>query len=221
MSVIKSFAASVLIVPVVVASTAFAAPAGQIEGGDIYRAKNVTKHTAFADPITADVCETVQFKVRIHNPGPDALTNVKVKATLNTEVSASHSSQVTVSADNANPATTTDTAGVKLSKAAGMTYVAGSTELLDANGSKLSTLADGILGNGVNAGTVGVSLDQKRFVQFQAKVNCPETPKAEEKPVVTPTELPKTGAADVVAVVAGATILGAFAHRFMSRRLAK
>jgi uncharacterized repeat protein (TIGR01451 family) len=220
MSTIKSFAAAVLLAPVVVASTAFATPAGQVEGGDIYRAKNVTKNTAFADPITADVCETVQFKVRIHNPGPDALTNVKVKATLNTEVSASHSSQVTVSADNANPATTTDTAGVNLSKAAGMTYVAGSTQLLDANGAKMSTLADGILGNGVTVGTVGVSVDQKRFVQFEAKVNCPEKPVTPVTPE-TPAELPKTGAADVVAVVAGATILGAFAHRFMSRRLAK
>jgi uncharacterized repeat protein (TIGR01451 family) len=222
MSNVKSLIAGVLVLPVLASG---AAPAGQVEGGDIYRVKNVTKNSTFADPATADVCETVQFRVRIHNPGPDALTGVKVKATLNTEASASHSSTVTVSADNANPATTTDTAGVNLSKAAGMTYVAGSTELLDANGAKMSTLADGILNSGVTVTNgVGVSTEQKRFVQFSAKVDCPTTPTTPKTPTTpaAPVELPHTGASDVVAAVAGATFVGAIAHRlFTSRRLAK
>ena len=223
MSKVKSLVAAVLVVPIITASTAAAAPAGQVEGGDIYRVRNVTKNTAFTDPAAAVCGETVQFRVRIHNPGPDALTNVNVKATLTNQVATSHSSQVTITAENANPATTTDTAGVNLDKAASLKYVAGSAELLDANQSKLNNVSDSLVnGNGVNIGTVGVSTEQKRSVQFSATVECPTTPVTPTTPAApaTPKSLPKTGPAEVVATVAGVSILGAVAHRlFTSRRL--
>ena len=163
----------VLTLPVFIFSQVSAVAAGQIEGGDIYRVKNVTKNIDFTDPVNATCGDTVQFKVRIHNPGPDALTGVRVSATMPTAAATSHSSRVTVSATNANPNSTTDTAGVTLDKAGKLAYVAGSTDLLDANNSKLSTLADGIVGNGVVLPNgVGVSTQQKRFVQFQARVEC-------------------------------------------------
>ncbi len=167
-----------IVAPLTLAATpVLASTAGQIEGGDIYRVRNVTKGGDFADPTNADKCETVQFKVRIHNPGPDALTGVKVGATLPSGASTSHSSKVTVTADNANPKTTTDTAGVKLSGSYKISYVGGSTQLLDANNSVMQTLPDGIVGGQVNIpGGVGVSTQQKRFVQFSAKVDCPEVP---------------------------------------------
>jgi uncharacterized repeat protein (TIGR01451 family) len=212
-----------LAAPAVIVGTAYAAPAGQIEGGDIYRVKNITKNVDFTDPAKADKCDTVQYRVRIHNPGPDALTGVRVKATLPTAASTSHSSTVTVSAANANPATTTDTAGVNLSTSAGIKYVAGTTELLDANGAKLQTLPDTITAEGVTFDSVGVSVNQKRFVQFQAKVDCPTpvTPPVTPAPVVkqTPAELPKTGPADTAAIVAGVSILGTLLYRrFLSRQ---
>jgi PKD repeat protein len=152
--------------------SAIASPAGQIEGGDIYRVKNVTTNGEFMDPASGTCGNTFQFKVRIHNPGPDILSNVKVKATLPTTEATSHSSQATITADNANPASTTDTAGVKLDKTATLKYINGSTELLDANGSKLSTLGDTIFTTGVSIGNVGVSVQQKRFVQFSVKADC-------------------------------------------------
>lgn len=166
-----------LAVPAMIASTpVMAAAAGQIEGGDIYRVKNVTKGGAFTDPADATCGDTVQFRVRIHNPGPDALTGVTTSATLNAAEGTSHSSNMTVSATNANPTSTSDTAGVKTDKSSTISYVAGSTQLLDANGAVMQNLADGIVGGSVSIpGGVGVSTEQKRFVQFDAKINCGTT----------------------------------------------
>lgn len=231
MSNLKQIVAAAVVLPVAFAGVVSAAPAGQIEGGDIYRVRNVSKNTAFVDPASADKCETVQYRVRIHNPGPDALTGVTVKATLTTEAATSHSSQVTVSASNANPASTSDTAGVNLSSAQKMSYVSGSTELLDANGTKMSNLPDGIIGGGVAVPNgVGVSTEQKRFVQFQAKVDCPtppETPKTPEQPKApvapaAPTELPKTGAGETIALFAVVAATAAAAYNFVvGRRLSR
>jgi LPXTG-motif cell wall-anchored protein len=101
---------------------------------------------------------------------------VKVKATLPSGVSTSHTSTVSVTADNNyNNAVATGSATVNLSKAGSISYVNGSTELLDTNGGKIGdNLADTILTSGVNIGDVAVSLNNMRFVQFKAKMNCEE-----------------------------------------------
>lgn len=151
---------------------------GQIEGGDIYRVRNVTKNTGFVNNASAELCDTVQFKVRIHNPGPRPLQNVNVKASLSQGTSTSQSSTVTLSAsNNYNNAVVTATAGVTINQPTTISYISGTTELLDNNGARLQTLGDGIMSSGVNIGTVEVSLNHIRYVQFQAKVNCPEPPK--------------------------------------------
>lgn len=232
----------------VFAGVASAATTGQIEGGDIYRVRNVSTNGEFTDPATGTCGNTFQFKVRIHNIGAYALENVKVSASLPSTSATSHSSKVTVSASNANEKT--DTAGINLDKTAKISYVAGSTELLDAHNSKLQTLADGITTGGVNLpSTIGVSTEQKRFVQFSVKIDCPdkpkdncpvpgkehlpkdspeckttppttppETPKTPKTPV-TPAELPATGAADVIAKLAGVVALtGASVYYVASRR---
>jgi len=171
------------VVSAAVVASAFAGTAlaaydyGQLGSGDIYRVRNVTDNqTSFVSQANADPCETVQFKVRVHNGGPETLTNVKVKATIPANSATTHASTVRVTADNnREDAVATGTATVKLSKASAIKYVSGSTELLDTNGSKLQTLGDTILTSGVNIGSVGVSLNNMRFVQFKAKVNC-DTP---------------------------------------------
>lgn len=160
-----------------VVGPAFAGSIGHFEYGDIYWAKNVTKNGSFVDPASATCGDTVQFRVQLHNPGPDPLNNVNVKATLPSGKATSHTSQVTVFAANANPATTADTATVNLDKSAQLEYVTGSTELLSDTGARLQTLGETIFTSaGVNIGTVGVSTQQKRFVQFSATVKCDETP---------------------------------------------
>jgi uncharacterized repeat protein (TIGR01451 family) len=209
---------------------ALATEAGQIEGGDIYRVKNVTKNGTFTDPANATCGETVQFRVRIHNPGPDALTGVTASATLDTAEAASHSSKMTISATNANPQSTSDTAGVTTDKATKIAYIAGSTQLLDANGAVMQNLADGIVGGSVNIpGGVGVSTEQKRFVQFSAKLDCPTPPVTPPKtpenpkntpstPVHTPAAIPSTGPAEIVSGFTGVTALGYGIRRYLESR---
>lgn len=224
MSKIKQIAASALIVPVIFAGSVSALNAGQIEQGDIYRVRNVTQNGEFMDPATANVCETVQFKVRIHNPGPDPLTGVTVKATLNTEASATHSSVATISAENANPASVSDTASVKLTKSAGMSYVNGTTELLDSKGAVITGLGDTILTSGVSVPNgVGVSTEQRRYVQFEAKVACPKPPVTPPTtptptPAATTSTLPNTGPGSVIAIAGVTTVLGTVLYSTYLRR---
>ena len=149
MSFFGLFAALVLFAGVALA-------AGQIEGGNIYRVRNVSTNGSFTDPATGTCNNTFQFRVRVHNPGPDPLANVNVMATLPSTTSASHSSQVTISSSDANPTSVKDTAGITLDQAAKLNYIGGSTQLLDPNGTVLSTLPDTILISGVNIGKVGV-----------------------------------------------------------------
>lgn len=167
----SKLAAVLFVVPMLAfANPALAASEGQIEGGNIYRVKNVTKNVDFTDPANADADNVLQYKVRIHDPGPGALTDVRVKVDLPNGSATSNVSTVTVSAINASPSSTTDTATVNLSSAQTVSYQSGTTQLLDANNNVISTLPDGITQGGVSIGNVGVSIDNKRFVQFQAKV---------------------------------------------------
>ncbi|MES2876737.1 MAG: hypothetical protein V4678_04700 [Patescibacteria group bacterium] len=175
MKKLLSMAAGAVIASVAVATSAFATyDYGQIASGDIYRVRNVSDNqTSFEKTTNADLCETVQFKVRVHNAGPKPVSNVNVKATLSSGVSTSHSSTVTITANNNyNNNVATGTAGVSLSKAGSIAYVNGSTELLDNAGNRLNTLGDTILTSGVNLGEVAVSTNNMRFVQFKAKMNC-------------------------------------------------
>ena len=218
-----------LILSVPVSATA---EKGQVEGGDIYWAKNIASG-GFVDPANATCGDTVQFRVRLHNPGPSPLTNVNVKATLSSAVATSHSSTVTTTSESAQPSTTTDTAGVTLDKAGKLVYIAGSTELLDANASKMSTLGETIFTTGVNVETVGVSTQQKRFVQFQVKVECPTTPttpvtpttpKTPEAPKAlgtqAPAVIPSTGPASTALSMLGLGSLAAAATYYVRSRRA-
>lgn len=222
--------ATLAIAAVAVVSGPVALAAGQIEGGNIYRVKNVTQNSAFTDPASATCGDTVQFRVRIHNPGPDPLTNVTASATLASNQGTSHSSTMTVSSPDANPNSINDTAGVNTNTASTIAYVAGSTQLLDPNGSVMQTLGDGIVSGGVAVpGTVGVSTEQMRLVQFSAKVNCPETPVCTEncepteevpstKTGVTPSAIASTGPADIISGLAGVSALGYGVQRYVASR---
>ena len=187
MSKLTKLAAVAAVVPILgLSSPALAAGnPGQIEQGDIYRVRNLTvaANGAFSGDFVAATCgDTVQFRVRIHNGGPESLTNVKVSATLNTAKGTSHGSTVSVSADNnLHNAVVTDIAGVNTDKATTMSYVNGSTELLGYSATPgqspvLGGLPDGILAGGVNIGSIGPLTPDTKSVQFKAKVNCDVTP---------------------------------------------
>lgn len=220
-TIIKTLALGMVIPVALIATPVIAANQGQIEGGNIYRVKNVTDNTEFVDPVNADKCETLQYKVRIHNPGPGFLNNVNVKATMPAGASTTNTSTITVSSQNADPSSTSDNAVVNLSSAQSVKYVSGSTQLLDANGNVIQTLSDGVAAGGVNIGNVGVSINEKRFVQFQAKVDCPVT--VTEKPQPQPEQpvtLPETGPAAGLAAAAGTGALGYAVHMYRRSRKA-
>jgi uncharacterized repeat protein (TIGR01451 family) len=210
----------------VAAAIMFAAPVfaavGQIEGGDIYWAKDVTQNGAFVDPTSAKAGDTLIYRVRIHNPGEACLSNVQVKAILPSAAGTSNKSTITVWADAATTNFISDTATVNLSDNQTISYVSGTTQLLDNNG-VLSTLPETIFTSGVNIGGVCVSTNNERFVQFQAKVNTP-TPVTPVTPTTTttttthPTTLPNTGAGDVLGIFAGASAAGTAAHAVIARR---
>lgn len=194
MSKISKALIAVAVLPVLALTTSAYATGGpgQIEQGDIYRVKDVTTNSAFADNINATCNDTVQFRVRVHNGGPETLTNVHVAATLNQSSSTtSHGSQVSVSADNnLHGATVTANAGVNTNVATTATYVSGSTQLLNysttpGGESVLGNLPDGILSGGVNIGNIGPLTSDTEEVQFQAKLSCP-TP---QPPVFTCNDL--------------------------------
>lgn len=156
---------------------------GQIEAGDIYRIKNLTKNSAFASTQTADKCDDLLYKIRLHNPGPGVVNNVNVRVTLPSASAAVHPTTATITSQNAQPAVITANATLSLSSVEAISYVNGSTQLLDTNSTVIGALPDGITAGGVNIGEIGVSILQIKFIQFKVKVGCPTPPPPESKGV--------------------------------------
>ena len=182
MKFIKPHNLLVMIVAVAAAAMTFSGTVnaigeGQIAGGNIYTVRNVTKGGDYANSISADKCDTVKYSIRLHNPGPGVVSNVNVRVNLPTGASTSNTSTATITSQNAEPATVSDTATVNITSSQKIEYISGSAQLLDANGNLVQGLSDQLVnGSGVNIGEVKVSLEQIRFVQFQAKIDCGETP---------------------------------------------
>lgn len=173
-------AATLAVLPVLsLGSTAFAA--GAIGGGNIVTSKNVTTNSAFADVTNVTCGDTVKIRAYVHNPGPDSLTGVRAKAELPTGTASSFSVKMTISAANANPSSESDTTSLKSNKSATISYVAGSAEYFDAKGARLGSLSDSIVTTGASVpGNVDVSTLNARYVQLQAKLNCPVVPPVEK-----------------------------------------
>lgn len=222
---------------------------GSIGGGNIVTSKNVTSNSTFADVTNATCGDTVKIRAYVHNPGPNSLTGVRAQAMLPSGTATSFSVKMTISATNANPSSESDTTSIMSNKAATLNYVAGSAEYFDAKGARLGSLSDSIVTSGADVpGGVDVSTLNARYVQLQAKLNCPTVPgeitvceiatkkvvtikentfdsskhtrdlsKCETTPVVTPTELPKTGPTGLVAIVA-AVIAAGIGYAVTSRK---
>ena len=78
---------------------------------------------------------------------------------------------MTVSSENADPASTSFSATLNLSSAQSVSYVNGTAQLLNVNASLIKDLPDGITQGGINIGDLGPSVTE--FVQFEVKVSCP------------------------------------------------
>jgi uncharacterized protein (AIM24 family) len=170
----KKFAslAALFVMPVLgvlFSAPVFATSPGQLAGGDLYQVRNVTKNTGYGNTVAATCNEVVKFNFKLSNTEYGMLYGVKVSANL---TSGSATATATNSADEA--VSVSDTATVTLSKGS-LSYVAGSTQLYTVDGQLIRNLADGVTAGGVDTGNLAGST--REFVQFQAKVNCPEEPK--------------------------------------------
>lgn len=194
-------------------ASAFATSPGAFAGGsNLYKVRNVTTNGTYSTDASATCGQTVKYSIELSNTDYGMITGITVKAPL--------SGDITVSGTSTENQSTTSTGKVNVAVDKGdLTYVAGSTQLLDVNGKALRTLADGITTNGTDAGALAGST--REFVQFQATVDCPTTPVTPVTPV-TPTELPSTGAGDaILPAFAIAAAAGAGVYAIRSRKLAK
>jgi hypothetical protein len=167
------------------AGSANAAAPGQIVGGNQnYKIANVTKGSDFANPQSADACDVLEYRLRLYNPGPSPLNDVKVEASINTmtKYTAANSTATVYTADGETKLVAFQ-ATVNISTPQTQSYVAGSTQLLDSAGnviksSSAGTLADTITmgGGGINVGTVGDSVTE--YLKFKTQLSCPTPPPA-------------------------------------------
>lgn len=229
-TLILSAATAVIIPAVGFAGLAMADSPGQIESGNIYKIQNITQKTDFANPATANACDELEYSVQLHNPDYDTISNVVANATLPSGASTSNTSKMTVTYSGGVNSSVSATATLNLASAQSVSYVSGSTELLNVNGQLIKTLPNGVIGSGVNIGNLAGSTTE--YVNFEAKVNCPSTPtpvtpSTPSTPSTTPsapapTALVNTGPGSVIGIFVAATLAGIAAYRWiLSRRLSR
>jgi len=148
---------------------------GQIDGGNIYRTEDLTQNTGFSATTTAQACDLLEYRVQLYNPGSATVDNVNVQADISNSALTSNESTIEITSSNGDPSTTYGFTTVNFASAQTLSYVNGSTQLLDQNNNLINGLPNGITigGTGVNVGNVGPSVTE--YVQFQEKVSC-QTP---------------------------------------------
>ncbi len=176
MKKLLTIALGIMMVPIVAATSVSALGRGQFPEGNFYYSP---QNGVAVDPASATCGDTVTLKVRAHNAGPGIVENTTVSVALPNQTTTSHVSKATISSPYADPTAVSDTMTINLSKAGKLSYINGSAELLDASNKKLQSLPDTLTTSGVNIGTVNVSMQEIRFVQFKVKVDCP-TPEAKK-----------------------------------------
>jgi hypothetical protein len=219
--------------------TASASAPGQIAGGNQnYKIANVTKGSGFANPQSADACDVLQYRLRLYNPGPSSLNNVKMEASINTMTPyTSANSTATIFTPDGQTKEVAFQAVVNISTAQTQSYQAGTTKLLDSAGNVIQNLPDGVTmgAGGINLGNIGDSVTE--YVEFNTQLKCNTPPPTPPKPPVTPpktppatppvtpaapTSLVNTGPGSDAAIFTIATIAGTLGYRrYLSRRLSR
>jgi hypothetical protein len=189
----------------------------------------------FTDVMNVKNGQEVQLRVYVHNnadpkrtaAGQAIAKNTTVKVQLPQSKKTETYAVANIFADNANPGLVNDTLTFKGDKAFTLAYVPGSAKVerrLDGQNWTVESISDSVVTTGANLGDWKGCFEYSGFVTLTVKVamDTPTTPVTPVTPVTPakPVSLPKTGPAEVVATVAGVSILGAMAHRlFAGRRL--
>lgn len=154
--------------------------------------------------------------------------NVKMKVIVPNESRKDQNFVAFISASNANPGTINDTMSLYGDRAFTVEYMPGTAYFdhkFDGVNMQSDKLDDSIVADGAYLGDIHGCFEFSGYVTLKVKVNMPEqpvTPPAPVKPAAPAQTLPKTGAGEVAATVAGVSVLGAVMHRmFTSRRLSR
>jgi len=151
---------------------------GQFTSGNILYVKDETQNGSWGNTINGvNQCDLLEYKAYLYNPGPSFLSNVQAKVYIPSGASTSNTAGLSLYSVNAYPQSVTANATVNLTSSQSLSYVSGSTELLNQNNQLISNLPDGLTQGGLNIGQIGAS--QTEFLQFDLKVGCntpPPTP---------------------------------------------
>ena len=218
-------AASIALVPALFSTSAFATSPGSLAGGSsLYNVRNTTTNTQYSSVASATCDQTVKYSIELSNTEFGTISNITVTAPLTGDIA--------VSGTNSAHTATTSTGKVSVTALKGtLTYDAGTTKVLDVNGTQLRALGDTITTTGVNAGALAGST--REYVQFTATVKCvttpttpvtptaPTTPAAPTTPVAPAAPaLPSTGAGDMVLPALSLAGISAAAVYFIRSRRA-
>ena len=161
---------SLVVAAVAMAPLASADGQGGIGGGaNLYEIANLTTNSGYANPQSAKACDQLEYSVELNNYGYTPVSNINVSATLPSTSSTTNTSDLTITYNDGVASKTTGSATLDLSSAQTVSYVSNSTELIA--GSNVTKLSDGIIGSGVNVGSLNGSTTE--FVNFKVNVGCP------------------------------------------------
>ena len=142
-----------------------------VEGGDIYRVRNLTRGTDSSDSVVGGAGDTLAFGVRISDHGPCApLQDVTVQLVFGATRRGRNVSSAIVRASNASPSSTSETATVVLPGVSTLTYVKGSAAVSTVYGEQKERLGNELVSRGVTIGEVGLNLADTRIVTFEMQV---------------------------------------------------
>ncbi len=144
---------------------------GQLGGGaGVYQVKNLTNGGSYASTVTAEPCDELQYSIRLHNAAFGGLTDIVVDTNLPSTSTVSNVSTVTATPAEGAATGTNGTATVNLSSAKTISYSGPAS--LYSGGNVIKTFPQGDIENGINIGDLNGSTTV--FVNFKAKVSCPE-----------------------------------------------
>ena len=147
-------------------------------------ARNVTNNEDWSNSqsdhdngVDADPGDEIEFLVYYHNGAADApeniARNVRVRATVPSNKSNSHTVSASISADNAETVASSDKGGnvtIDLSESQALEYVSGSTRWFPERSTSGQSLPNGILSGGVDLGDVRGCWNFAGFVKFRVRV---------------------------------------------------
>src|ERR1017187_4433661 len=98
----KATAAVTLLSTMAFSSIGYAGTSGSGQITPAYEAENLTQNTGFANPTTANACDTLEYRARLWNPGPGNLSNVMVQVSLSNEVGTANTSTISTTSSDAD-----------------------------------------------------------------------------------------------------------------------